>query len=174
MQEGPAPARRVTRGADRLNATQLLKRDHNAVKRLFAEFRRAPARAHRKRRGLAARIMADLAIHSRIEEDMFYPALTTVAGAAAALAEARADHEAVTTLIEETSTAEAPEAELVERIEELRDIFIAHATEEEDDLFPLAATLGDDALSRLGRELAARKHALATRRAPTSPRPTAA
>ena len=150
-----------------MQATQLLKKDHALLKRLFAEFRRTPARAHRKRRELADRISGELEIHARIEEELLYPAIATLPEARHAVTEARADHEAVKMLIIDIVGLDGTSPELDERMDDLREIVVAHATEEEDEMFPLAHLLGESCLERIGAELAARKHALTEQLAPS-------
>jgi hemerythrin superfamily protein len=63
-----------------MKATQLLKKDHGAVKKLFAEFARTTSRAPRRRQQLVDKIAEELEIHSTIEEEIFYPAVKGVRG----------------------------------------------------------------------------------------------
>ncbi|MBI2207744.1 MAG: hemerythrin domain-containing protein [Candidatus Rokubacteria bacterium] len=90
-------------------------------------------------------------------EKIFYPALDGIRGAAEGLEEARADHEAVKMFLADALATESTDPALSDRVSELRELVLAHASEEEEELFPLAVALGDDALVRLGREMLARK-----------------
>lgn len=140
-----------------MTATKVLKRDHNALERLFAEFRRTPVRAHRKRGELLTRIASELTRHARVEAEIFYPALGRVPGTAEGLAEARSDHDAVAMFLADALATDATDPALSDRVNELRELVVAHASEEEDELFPLAETLPQAELVRLGREMLARK-----------------
>jgi hemerythrin superfamily protein len=146
-----------------MNATRLLKKDHNAVKRLFAEFRRLPARAHRKRQELVERIAGEIERHTRIEEELFYPAVGELAAARDIVAEAHDDHEAVRTLLADVLALDPMDAALSAHVDELRELVLAHASEEELEMFPFAARLGDDRLERIGSAMEARKQELGER-----------
>src|SRR5688572_6880233 len=52
----------------------MLKDDHKKVKGLFREFESAGERAHKKKQGIAEQVFTELEIHSKLEEELFYPA----------------------------------------------------------------------------------------------------
>ena len=54
------------------DAIALLKADHRKVEDLFAKFE--AAKDHDKKQTIARQICMELTIHTRIEEDVFYPA----------------------------------------------------------------------------------------------------
>ena len=56
-----------------MDATELLKRDHDTVAKLFQRFRMG--RANRARRSVLEQICAELTVHAQIEEEIFYPAV---------------------------------------------------------------------------------------------------
>ena len=155
-----------------VDAIQFLKREHNALKRLFADLRRTGARAHRKRRELLDRIVTDLEVHARIEEELFYPAVNELPRARHLIAEARADHDAVRDVVTELEVVEAGDPAFAAKIDELREIVLAHLAEEEDDVFQLAQALGPERLGDLGAALDARRRQLAEQ--PARSRRTAA
>jgi hemerythrin superfamily protein len=141
-------------------APQFLKREHNALKRLFVELRRTRPRAHRKRREIIERIATELEIHTRIEDELFYPAIAELPDAGHIVSEARADHEAVDEVLRELQALDPGDAASNDKALELREIVIAHATDEELDVFPLAERLGPERLADIGTQLEARKRAL--------------
>ena len=143
-----------------MTAPQFLKREHNALKRLFVELRRTRPRAHRKRRELVERIATDLDIHARIEDELFYPAIAELPDARHIVSEARADHEAVADVLRELQALDPGDAAANDKALELREIVIAHATDEELDVFPLAERLGAEQLAEIGAQLEARKREL--------------
>ncbi|WP_374571504.1 hemerythrin domain-containing protein [Phenylobacterium sp. J426] len=58
--------------SDKPDAIALLKADHRKVEELFAEFE--GAKGDGKKRKLAEQICLELTVHTKIEEDIFYPA----------------------------------------------------------------------------------------------------
>ena len=156
-----------------MDATQFLKREHNAIKRLFVDLRRAGPRAHRKRRELLDRIATDLEAHARVEDELFYAAVSTLPAARHIVAEARADHDAIRDVLTELEALDPTDAGFAETADELREIVLGHIADEEDDVFLLAQQLETDRLARLGTELEARRHELSGQR-DRSGRPTAA
>jgi hemerythrin superfamily protein len=143
-------------GREDLKATQLLKKDHATVKRLFARLHQTSVRAQKARQGLVERIATELEVHAQIEEEIFYPAMRAVPKAASLLKEAHEEHEQVKSLVAEMQSADDPES-VAEKVKELRQAVLHHATEEERDMFPLAETLGREKLQQLGQLLYARK-----------------
>jgi hemerythrin superfamily protein len=71
-----------------MKATTLLKNDHAAVKKLFADFSRTTARAPRRRQELIDKIAQELEIHSTIEEELFYPTVKNLRGGQSLVKEA--------------------------------------------------------------------------------------
>jgi hemerythrin superfamily protein len=153
-----------SRTPDGLDAIQFLKREHNGLRRLFTELRRTAPRARRKRRGLLDRIVTDLEVHSRIEEELFYPAVYELPYTRHIVTEARADHDAVRDVVSELEALAPTDRAFALKAEELREIALAHILDEEDDVFPLARRLGTERLEDLGVALAARRQQLAEHR----------
>jgi hypothetical protein len=58
-----------------MNALQVLKQDHDKVRKLFAEYDAAGDGAPVRKQEIAEQVFRELQIHSRIEEEIFYPAL---------------------------------------------------------------------------------------------------
>ena len=57
-----------------MNAIQLLKEDHKKVRALLAELEATTSRGTKKRSQLLATIAQELRVHTKIEEEIFYPA----------------------------------------------------------------------------------------------------
>jgi hemerythrin superfamily protein len=147
-----------------MKATSLLKNDHAAVKKLFAEFGRTTARAAKRRQALIDEIAQELDIHSTIEEEIFYPAVKTVRGGQSLVSEAKSEHKKVDSLVAETQGMSMETDEVVQKVEELRDAVVHHATEEEREMFPVAEEGLGARLQELGKQMAARKKDLQTSR----------
>ena len=58
-----------------MNALKLLKKDHSTVQSLFSKFDRTGKSAYDKKDELFVQIRRELQLHSRAEEEIFYPAL---------------------------------------------------------------------------------------------------
>src|ERR1700732_4889420 len=91
-----------------MNAMELLKQDHDAVKRLFSEFESAGDSTQDKR-DLVEQIIEELEIHSAIEEEMFYPAVRNADSkeAESEIEEALNGHQQVKMLLQELSEMDA-------------------------------------------------------------------
>lgn len=74
-QESEATAKART-GGRAPNALTMLRRDHRFVSDLFDEFEKKAARGDQaKMKEIAEQVCAELTVHARIEEEIFYPAL---------------------------------------------------------------------------------------------------
>jgi hemerythrin superfamily protein len=142
-----------------MKATTLLREDHARVKKLFTQFGRTTERAVKTRARLVARIAMELTVHAQIEEEIFYPAVEEVDALGRLVDESRKEHAEVKKLVAELQRMDPAGDAIEEKVTTLRKAVVHHAIEEEERrMFPkLEAELGDDALSRLGLELKARK-----------------
>src|SRR5437870_2229882 len=62
-------------GRSSMDAITLLKQDHKAVDGMFKKFEQAGDRAHKTKRKLVDQIITELAVHTAIEEQLFYPTI---------------------------------------------------------------------------------------------------
>ena len=145
-----------------MNAIELLKQDHETVRRLFAELRSTPKQSVDQRSLLLESIARELAVHSAIEEEIFYPAYKQVVGEGekeALYFEALEEHRAVSDLVLPDLLATDPGTDRFSgRAKVLKEMIEHHAREEETDMFPVAEQLlGAETLERLGRAMGERK-----------------
>jgi hemerythrin superfamily protein len=61
-----------------MKVTDLLKKDHDTVKKMFAAFEKMGAKVKEKRSSQAEEICEELRIHATVEEEIFYPAVKSV------------------------------------------------------------------------------------------------
>jgi hemerythrin superfamily protein len=61
-----------TKNSQPADAIQMLKADHKQVKKLFEQFSNAP---DAEKGSIAGKLFFDLEIHSKLEEELFYPAV---------------------------------------------------------------------------------------------------
>jgi hemerythrin superfamily protein len=78
--------------------------------------------------------------------------------------EAESEHKQVDSLVAEAQGMTMATDKVAQKVRELRDAVIHHATEEEQEMFPIAEAGLREQLSELGEQLAARKKELATSR----------
>src|SRR5438128_11601108 len=62
-----------------MDAIALLQRDHKEVEQLFKEFEKLTERSHKSKEKIVNKVTRELAIHSAVEEMLFYPAVRTAA-----------------------------------------------------------------------------------------------
>ena len=153
-----------------MKATTLLKNDHSAVKKLLTAFGHTTARAAPQRQALMDQIAQELEIHSTIEEEIFYPAVKSVRGGQSLVREAESEHKKVDSLVAEAQGMSMETDEVVQKVEELRDAVVHHATEEEREMFAVAEESLGGRLQELGEQMAARKKELETSRLQTAKR----
>ena len=138
------------------DAIALLKADHRKVEELFASFENAKGEG--KKKALAEQICMELTVHTKIEEEIFYPACE---GAVEEdlLKEAYVEHDAAKVLIAEIE-AGGPDDEFYDaKVKVLSEMIEHHVEEEEkrvEGMFAQARAAGVD-MEELGERMAAEK-----------------
>jgi hemerythrin superfamily protein len=163
----------TTKRAEGRDAIALLKQDHQKMRSLLSDLEKTTDRAAGKRQKLLAEIEQELTVHTKIEEQIFYPAFRDAARKdddSKLYYEAVEEHHVVDLVLPEIKQTSVDADEFAAKAKVLKDLVEHHAEEEETEMFPRAKTLfGREELTRLGRELAEAKAALAGR-APGSSR----
>jgi hemerythrin superfamily protein len=142
-----------------MDALELLTADHNRVRGLFSRFQAAEGSNDGEAARLAATIFEELEVHTRIEEEIFYP---TVSGCNEEIhdlvAEGVEEHHVVEVLMTEAKGLDPSDDTWAAKLKVLIENVEHHAEEEEQEMFPLVRkALDGDALSELGQRLEARK-----------------
>jgi len=148
-------------------ATDLLKADHDEVRRLFKEVDKASDAAVATRKRTIDEISSMLEVHATLEEKIFYPACKNLRDedARKIVAESLEEHTIVKRLIKELAPLRGSDERFVAKATVLKESVEHHADEEESDLFPVAESeLGDERLIDLGRKMAALKSRLSSGR----------
>jgi hemerythrin superfamily protein len=144
-----------------MNAIQLLESDHKQVKGLFEKFRSAGERAYKTKQGIAEQVFAELQVHTKIEEEIFYPAVRGQDGELAdMIAESLEEHHVVDVLMEELQGLDPEEEAYEAKFTVLMENVDHHIEEEETELFPKAEKPLGPQLDRLGQEMEARNERL--------------
>jgi hemerythrin-like domain-containing protein len=132
------------------NALEMLRRDHRDMQAMFHRFDKASEKEQDK---LCREMLAALEIHTRIEEEVFYPYVR----------EATARDDLIEVASVEHGTAKQLVGELASGVDGLRRQAVVHALreylghhmrEEEQQIFPVVEKLGVD-LEALGEEMLA-------------------
>ena len=141
-----------------MNALDRLQQDHDKVRDLASRFETAQESDDTEQmRSLAEKICAELEVHAAIEEAVFYPAVRELDDEKLTelVAESIEEHRVVKTLVKEiTSLAESSDEKLAAKTTVLIENVEHHASEEEDEMFPLVRQqMSAEQLDELGREL---------------------
>jgi iron-sulfur cluster repair protein YtfE (RIC family) len=151
------PARPLTPSGPELDATVLLARDHQQLRRLLEELAEATAeRAFDRKKALFRAFKAALHVHATGEEQVFYPAVMKLRSAWAreAVREALEEHQAVDSIVAEIDQIEPEDGQYDVKVEGLRASVEHHIGMEERAMFAEARNhLTDDRLQALGRRM---------------------
>lgn len=146
------------------NAIELLQADHDKVRGLLNQLTGTTTRAVKRRQELLVKIEKEVSIHTRIEEEIFYPAFKESNGKSHAelYFEAKEEHRAVEALVLPDLKKTRPDSETFSgRAKVLKDLIEHHADEEEQEMFPAARkAFSRDELTELGKRMVERKREL--------------
>lgn len=136
-----------------MNALDLLKRDHDLVKDLFAEYDTLSGDGARKNE-IAQTVLSELELHSRIEQDIFYPALRARSGkdGKELVKHSVREHQEIDDLVAELKDADPSDPDFEDKFLDLMEDVEEHFAEEETEMFPKAQILGKD-LEEIGRQM---------------------
>lgn len=143
------------------DAIELLTRDHDRVIQLFAAFSRMDEEEdeHVNKAALVKLTCSEIAIHSRIEEELFYPAMREWLDTQELLDEAQVEHDQAKQLIAELEVMN-PDDDLYDaKFAVLGEYIRHHIEEEQSKIFPKARKATID-LENLAIEIMHRKEEL--------------
>jgi hemerythrin superfamily protein len=143
------------RNGNAMDATELLIHDHEKVQGLFAQFELAREDAQKKST-LFGKIKEELQMHTKVEEEIFYPAVEElpIERAKDDIERSLQDHEEVDALLEQLQSLAPDDADFDERMTELIDAVRSHIELEQEEVFKVArAGLGEERLQEMGREM---------------------
>ena len=142
-----------------MDALELLIADHNRVRGLFTRFKAAEGENDAQAARLATMIFQELEVHTKIEEEIFYPVVTKLSDELHELVtEGEQEHHVVDTLMAEVRGLTPSDEEWAAKIKVLIENVEHHAEEEEQEMFPkVRSATNSDARSELGQRLEAKK-----------------
>jgi hemerythrin superfamily protein len=139
------------------DAIALLKEDHRTVEKLFKDFQDAKGEGRKEK--LARQICLQLTVHTKIEEEIFYPACSGKIEEDL-LKEAFVEHDAAKLLMAEIEAGNGKSDDFFDaKVQVLSEQIEHHVKEEETELFPQVRKAEID-LKALGEQLAERKKEL--------------
>ena len=129
-------------------ALQVLRHDDRELQSMFHAFEKAPEGEQEK---LCREMVDALKMHTRIEEEVFYPFLRAATGDDLLFEEAWIEHGTADQLVKELESG--PEGVHRHAVVKVLGEYVGHHIQEEEDrIFPLVEKLGVD-LDALGEEL---------------------
>ena len=148
-------ARKTARQAEKpMDAVKLLKADHREVEGYFKQYEELED--DREKQALAAKICLALTVHTKLEEEIFYPAARAEIKDEDLLDEAVVEHMSAKQLIAEIQKMKAGDELFDAKVKVLGEYVQHHVKEEETEMFPEARDADMD-LSELGEKIAKRK-----------------
>jgi hemerythrin superfamily protein len=137
-----------------MDAITLLEQDHREVEDHFEGYEKA--KSEEKKYELASQICTALTVHTRLEEELFYPTARKATGDDDLFDEATVEHASAKQLIAEIEAMSVGDELYDAKIKVLSEQIQHHVEEEEKRLFPETRKTDLD-LDALGEELMARK-----------------
>ena len=165
MPSAPSPTPQKSAGG----AIEVLKQDHRKVEQLFADLQ--SAEDEDRKDGLLQQICTELILHTKLEEEIFYPACRAVASEEDSLDEAQVEHDSAKLLIADLLSARATDRFRDAKVKVLCEQIKHHVAEEEkptEGIFATAEAHGVDTVE-LARALKERKENLQGRAAELRP-----
>ena len=144
-----------------MDALQLLKEDHQKVKKLLSDIESTTERAVKTRTSELARLKQELTIHEAIEEEIFYPALKEHSKTREIALEAYEEHGVVDMIMSEIEQTPVEDETWIAKFTVMKENLEHHIEEEEKEMFKQARDAFEkQELEALGERMTARKEQL--------------
>ena len=144
-----------------MDAIQLLKDDHDAMKKLLTELEGTTERGVKTREELFAKVREELTVHEAIEEEIFYPALKEHPKTKEITLEAFEEHHVVDMVLAEIESVPFDDETWDAKFKVMKENIEHHIEEEENEMFKQARDAFEKQdLEELGERMAARKREL--------------
>ena len=144
-----------------LNVLKLLEEDHKYVRKAFRDFEKMDHEDHEAVKALVTQVCAALEVHTKVEEEIFYPAARRALDADDLLDEAKVEHTSAKDLIRKLKRMKPDDPMYAATFTVLGEYVNHHIKEEETEMFPKARRRKMN-LAALGKKLMARKIQLGT------------
>jgi hemerythrin superfamily protein len=140
-------------------AVELLKEQHDKVKKAFKEFEKLDREDNEAQQQLVQRVCEDLKLHTTLEEELFYPAAREAIDDEDILNEAQIEHETAKMLIEQLENMGPEDPNFHATFTVLGEYVLHHVKEEEGEMFPQVKKTDLD-LEELGARMRSRMEEL--------------
>lgn len=144
-----------------MNAIDLLQADHERVKSILSQLSESTERGVKKRTDLLAKLEMEITIHTRLEEEILYPAFKEAGGKEQDIMyyEAKEEHRTVDSLVlPDLKVTDPSSPQFAGRVKVVKELLEHHIEEEETEMFPQAKKLlGKAKLEELGAQMEAMK-----------------
>jgi hypothetical protein len=136
-------------------AVEILKEQHDKVKKAFKEFEKLDREDTEAQQQLVQTVCEDLKLHTTLEEELFYPAAREAIDDEDIMNEAQVEHETAKMLIEQLENMGPDDPNFHATFTVLGEYVLHHVKEEEGEMFP-AAKKSDLDLEELGARMRSR------------------
>jgi hypothetical protein len=140
-------------------AIEMLKEDHDKVKKAFKEFEKMDREDTEAMQELVSMVCEELKVHTTLEEEIFYPAVREAIEDEDIMNEAQVEHETAKMLIEQLENMGADDPNFHATFTVLGEYVNHHVEEEEGEMFPQAKKTDLD-FEELAQRMKARKEEL--------------
>ena len=130
------PASSKSQEASASSVTDMLRKDHKKVKGLFEEFEQAEDTTTKQR--IVETALTELEVHSKLEEELIYPAIRAEVGDDDLMDEALEEHHVVHGLLGELKKMKTSDERYDAKFTVLAENVRHHIKEEESEMFPKA------------------------------------
>jgi Hemerythrin HHE cation binding domain len=144
-----------------MDALELLKDDHDKVKKMLDDLGSTTERGVKTREQLFTKVKQELEAHEAIEEEIFYPALRNQPKTKEIALEAYEEHHVVDMVMAEIQGVPYDDEKWGAKFTVMKENLEHHIEEEEGEMFKQAKQVFDqDELTQLGERMKARKEEL--------------
>jgi len=146
-----------------MDALQLLKDDHDKIKKIMSHIEGTTERATKTREEFFTKMKQELVVHEAIEEEILYPALKEHPKAKDLVLEAYEEHNVVDMVMAEIDETSFDDETWSAKFTVLKENLEHHIEEEESEMFEQCRQVFDTGeLQQLGDEMQGRKEELQT------------
>ncbi|HET9530417.1 MAG TPA: hemerythrin domain-containing protein [Blastocatellia bacterium] len=137
-----------------MNVLEFLKQDHKEAMNMMNQIETANAGGQKSKMELFNQLKSALTLHTKMEEQIFYPELENHQETRDLVREAYSEHQEVDDLLSEISGLSPTSGDFADKIAELRDAVEHHVGEEENQMFPkVKQIIGQEQLNNMGRRM---------------------
>ena len=144
-----------------MDALQLLKEDHDKIKKIMSHIDGTTERAVKTREEFFTKMKAELVVHEAVEEEILYPALKEHPKAKDLVLEAYEEHDVVDMVMAEIEQTPFDDETWAAKFTVMKENLEHHIEEEEGEMFEQCRQVFDaEELQELGDQMEGRKEEL--------------